>query len=306
MRLNILFIWFTVVVVISPAATPASEIKIIDTIGEQTFSKPPQRSVVLNWDLLEQVLELNVIPVGAPNIAGYRQWVVQPKIPGKVADIGTRAEPNLEKIARLAPDVILAASPQKDLISSLTRIAPVVFLANYGLEDPSAERAIQHFKTLSTLFGREEIAGRKLKKMENRFKTLRTEIAEAFGQPPGVVAMRFSNITSVWVYGENSTAHYVLQKLGLGIAMPQPAAPWGIVQKRLKEMQYVNNGYVLYIMPFPDEKRILQSVLWRAMPFVRGKRVNSVSPVWNYGGAISLMYMAEAFTKSLLELAPER
>lgn len=59
------------------------------------------------------------------------QWVVQPEVPNSVQDIGTRTEPNLEKIAALKPDVILAAGPQQDLLATLGRIAPVVYLPNF-------------------------------------------------------------------------------------------------------------------------------------------------------------------------------
>ncbi len=39
------------------------------------------------------------------------------------------------------------------------------------------------------------------------------------------------------------------------------------------------------------------------MPFVKQGRINSVRPVWNYGGVFSLL-MAEALTESLLQVAP--
>ncbi len=52
-------------------------------------------------------------------------------------------------------------------------------------------------------------------------------------------------------------------------------------------------------------KKCKKSVLWRAMPFVQAGRVNSVRPVWSYGGAMSLRYSAEAITESLLAVAPQ-
>lgn len=306
MHIKIYFVWLTVIIFTLPTAIKGEVIKITDDRGVQSFSVAPQRAVVLNWDLLEQILELDVVPVGTANISGYQEWVVQPNIPASVEDIGTRAEPNLEKIAQLQPDIIIAASPQKDLLEVLGQIAPVVYLPNYSQEDQAAEQAIRHFRTLAKLFGKEDLAERKLREMEDRFKELKQQLSKAFVRPPEVVAMRFSNTTSVFIYTENSTAQYVLEQLGLVTAMPQPAKAWGIVQKRLKDLQHVKEGYVLYVLPFPDEAKLQKSVLWRAMPFVRGKRVNSVPSVWNYGGAMSLRYLAEAFTQSLLELVPAK
>lgn len=43
----------------------------------QNSNKIPQRIIVLDWDLLEQILTLDVIPVGATEIAGYNQLLLQ-------------------------------------------------------------------------------------------------------------------------------------------------------------------------------------------------------------------------------------
>lgn len=283
-----------------------ADIHIQDSRGEQVFTQSPQRVVVLNWDLLEQVLELDITPVGAPNLPSYTEWVAQPAIPAGVEDIGTRAEPNLDKISALKPDVIIAASPQKDLIPTLERIAPVIYLSNFEQNDQSAQVAIEQFKTLAVLFGKQELAQQKLAAMNERFKQLSTSLHQAFGEElPSVVAMRFASTTSVFLYGENSGAQYVIEQLGLKTALPQPATQWGIVQKRLNELQNVKDGYVLYILPFPEQEKLNKSMLWKAMPFVRSGKVNAVRTVWSYGGAMSLLYTAEALTESLLEVAPK-
>ncbi|MCG3726886.1 iron-siderophore ABC transporter substrate-binding protein [Vibrio cincinnatiensis] len=281
-------------------------IQIHDGRKTHSFEQVPQRVVVLNWDLLEQVLELEVTPVGAPNLPGYREWVVLPAVPDSVVDIGTRAEPNLETIAALKPEVILAASPQQDLITTLERIAPVIYLPNFEQQDNAAQIAIQQFKTLAQLFDKTDLAEQKLADMAQWFAELNQQLQQALGSPlPSVVVMRFSNPTSVFLYGENSTTHYVLDQLGLAEALPQPARQWGIIQKRLNALQHVKQGYVLYILPFAEEEKIKQSILWKAMPFVRQGQVNSVRSVWSYGGAMSLRYTAEAVTESLLEVAPK-
>lgn len=283
-----------------------ADIHIQDSRGEQVFSQSPQRVVVLNWDLLEQVLELDITPVGAPNLPSYTEWVAQPAIPAGVEDIGTRSEPNLDKISALKPDVIIAASPQKDLIPTLERIAPVVYLSNFEQLDQSAQVAIEQFKLLAKLFGKEALADQKLADLDSRFQQLSARLQTAFGEElPSVVAMRFASTTSVFLYGENSTTQYVVDKLGLKTALPQPAAQWGIVQKRLNELQNVKDGYVLYILPFPEQEKLNKFMLWKAMPFVRSGKVNAVRTVWSYGGAMSLLYTAEALTESLLEVAPK-
>lgn len=288
------------------STTSLAAITVTDSRGEHQLDTHPTRIVALNWDLAEQLLELDVVPVGVPNIKDYREWVVQPAMPDQVADIGTRAEPNLEKLAALKPDLILAASPQHDLIPRLANIAPVLYYSTFSKDTNSAEMAIRNYRLIAKVVGKSALAEEKLSAMQTRIAALKAELNNAFqGQLPQVVAMRFASKTSVYIYGENSTTEYALQQLGLESALPQPATEWGIVQKRITDLQHVGTGYVLYFEPFHEEKALKKSVLWQAMPFVRMKHVNRVPSVWNYGGAMSILYIAEGMAHSLLEIAPK-
>ncbi|WP_430981051.1 iron-siderophore ABC transporter substrate-binding protein [Vibrio parahaemolyticus] len=283
-----------------------ADITVHDAYGAVTFEQVPQRVVVLNWDILEQVLALDIEPIAAPNLPGYRQWVVNPYAPESIEDIGTRAEPNLEKIASLKPDVILAASPQQDLIPLLRQIAPVVYLPNFSQNEAAAQTAIKHFRTLGALFDRQELAEQKLAKLNDSFKQLRDKIRQHYSAPLDVLVMRFSTPNSVLLSTENSTTDYVVEQLGLTNPIKVSARAWGIKQDRINRLQNLEQSYVLYVQPFPQESKLNSSPLWQAMPFVKKQRVNSVRAVWAYGGAMSLQYMAEAITDSLIELAPKQ
>lgn len=292
---------FTVMIVRANA-----DITVHDAYGAVTFEQVPQRVVVLNWDILEQVLALDIEPIAAPNLPGYRQWVVNPYAPESIEDIGTRAEPNLEKIASLKPDVILAASPQQDLIPLLRQIAPVVYLPNFSQNEAAAQTAIKHFRTLGALFDKQELAEQKLAKLNNSFKQLRDKIRQHYSAPLDVLVMRFSTPNSVLLSTENSTTDYVVEQLGLTNPIQVSARAWGIKQDRINRLQNLEQSFVLYVQPFPQESKLNSSPLWQAMPFVKKLRVNSVRAVWAYGGAMSLQYMAEAITDSLIELAPKQ
>ncbi|MFW1572977.1 iron-siderophore ABC transporter substrate-binding protein [Vibrio parahaemolyticus] len=283
-----------------------ADITVHDAYGAVTFEQVPQRVVVLNWDILEQVLALDIEPIAAPNLPGYRQWVVNPYAPESIEDIGTRAEPNLEKIASLKPDVILAASPQQDLIPLLRQIAPVVYLPNFSQNEAAAQTAIKHFRTLGVLFDKQELAEQKLAKLNDSFKQLRDKIRQHYSDPLDVLVMRFSTPNSVLLSTENSTTDYVVEQLGLTNPIKVSARAWGIKQDRINRLQNLEQSFVLYVQPFPQESKLNSSPLWQAMPFVKKQRVNSVRAVWAYGGAMSLQYMAEAITDSLIELAPKQ
>ena len=283
-----------------------ADYQVEDSEGVKTIKAQPVRVAALNWDIAEQVIELGVTPVALPDIAGYSDWVVQPAIPEGVTDIGTRTEPNFSALKKLNPDVILIASPQKDLQERLSEIAPVFYYQTYSEQHSNAAAAIENFKKIAQLLGKEEQANNKLAAMEARIAVLKAELAKAYpDDKPKVTSFRFASTTSVYIYGNNSIPQYALEQLGFENAMDLPASQWGISQKRMTELKKVKNGIALYFEPFPYRDKLNQSPIWKSMPFVRNGQFSPVEASWSYGGAMSILYNAEAMAQSLLALAEQ-
>ncbi|MCE0556996.1 MULTISPECIES: iron-siderophore ABC transporter substrate-binding protein [unclassified Motilimonas] len=282
-----------------------AEIWVEDSDGKHSFTSHPVRVAALNWDIAEQVIELGVTPIAMPDLTGYEQWVVTPAIPEGVEDIGARIEPNIEKLMALKPDVILIAAPQKDLASRLEKIAPVLFYQTYSESHDNAAAAVDNFRKIAQLLDKTALAEQKLQAMEARLDELRSALLTAYdGNLPQVKAIRFASVNSVYVYGENSIPQYALSKLGVVESEVQPRTQWGIAQKRITALQQFSQHTVLYFEPFEYRDKLAESRVWQAMPFVQQQRFNRVAATWSYGGAMSILYNAEALSQSLLELAP--
>lgn len=122
-----------------PSAAPvAPETRTLtDARGEQVVvPAAPQRVVALTEHDLDSALALGLTPVGSVNGRGQS---VLPAYLGErsdgVASVGSLAEPSLEKVAALDPDLILAGNliPQIEaLLPDLQQIAPVVKTYNAG------------------------------------------------------------------------------------------------------------------------------------------------------------------------------
>ena len=166
---------------------------------------------------------------------------------------------------------------------------------------------LQHLKTIyqcSQLFKKEVLAEAKLEQLHSDLASLKQQLEQSFGQElPSVLPARFGSETTVFLYTENSSSDWVLKQLGLKSALPLSPTLWGTKQMRIDQLKDLADAYFLYILPFNEEAKLKKSFLWQAMPFVRAKHYNSVAPVWSFGGAMSLRYTAEAYTKSLLEIA---
>ncbi len=115
----------------SESATASETVNVTDARGTAvTVPANPQRIVTLSELDLDAALALGLKPVGSVNGRG------QTGLPaylndkaGGIVSVGTLAEPSLEKIVALQPDVILAGAmiPQIEaLLPELSKIAPVV------------------------------------------------------------------------------------------------------------------------------------------------------------------------------------
>ncbi|TXR54399.1 iron-siderophore ABC transporter substrate-binding protein [Reinekea thalattae] len=289
------------------AVSAFADIQVEDSHGMQTLPKTPQRVAALNWDIAEQVLELGVTPIVVPNIKEYSEWVVRPAVPESVEDIGTRMEPNLERLAELKPDVIIIASPQLGLQKKLEAIAPVLYFHTYNEDHNNAEAAIKNYRLMAKALGKEAYAEQRLAQMESQLDAMKEKLAAAYNNDfPKVISYRFADTKSIYLYGDNSIPQYALQRLGFEPAMPQPATQWGVTQKRVKELgRLPAETLALYYLPFEQQAELDKSNLWQAIPFVKAGNVAAVEPAWNYGGAMAILYNAEVLTNALLELAPK-
>jgi ferric hydroxamate transport system substrate-binding protein len=118
-------------IVSAQSSTPASGERVIEHVGgTTTLTGDPQRIVVLEWYLLEQVLAAGLQPVGVADIEGYTTLVTIPlELSDDAVDVGTRQEPSLESIAAVEPDLILADDGRHEAIyDQLSDIAPTILV----------------------------------------------------------------------------------------------------------------------------------------------------------------------------------
>ncbi|SEL04456.1 iron complex transport system substrate-binding protein [Roseovarius azorensis] len=267
---------------------------------------PPDRIAVLSWALAELVLELDIAPVGVADMAGYRKWVRQPALPEGVTDLGLRQEPNIERLADLAPDLILASDQQADLVPVLERIAPVWVIQGFDTAQDNAAASRTAYLDLAHLMGRETLAKERLATLDARIAAAGARVWDHFGGAvPPILPIRLLTSESLRLHGANSMALAALEGMGLQHAAPGRPTEWGFVQKRVEELALFDEAIVLQIEPFPEKDALYATQMWQFMPFVRGGRYAEVRPVWTFGGVFSLGYLADAFAEALVSLDPE-
>lgn len=283
----------------------ADPITITDARGPQSFAAIPARIAALDWSVTEALLDLGITPVGVAEPDAYGTWVVDPPLPAGITDLGLRAEPNLEALVALAPDVIVTADLDPALVPALEKIAPVVLFRAFATDQDNAATARAIFLSLGTLTGTRALAEEQLTDQDTELDRISGRLAAHFGAPlPRVTAIRLNDAASVYVNGANSLPEYVLGRLGFSNEMPQPPSRWGITLVKAEALAALRDGIVLTIGPDMAGAALRETPIWGFLPFVRAGRVAATTPIWSYGGAMSIGRAARAYEAALMQISP--
>jgi iron complex transport system substrate-binding protein len=119
---------------VSTATEAAFPRTVEHAMGATEIPARPERVVVLDTGELDSALSLGVTPVGAVTTAVSEDFLSYLAEGAEdVEVVGTIAEPNLEAIAALRPDLILSNKVRhEDLYAQLSQLAPTVFAERVG------------------------------------------------------------------------------------------------------------------------------------------------------------------------------
>ena len=201
------------------------------TMGQTEITGTPQKIVTLDLPFTEHLLILGVQPVGAivweAHGTGLRQHMQEVNLPlsPDVVNVGQdNGEPNLEVIAQLQPDLIIASIDQEMIYEDLNKIAPTILL-DYTTKMNGTEtyhEMEQDFMTVADAINRHEQGVAVLDKFHAKLDSAAAQIEAA-----GLKGEKFLlasptldyNLPAMWLYVENSVASQTLEKIGLENAL---------------------------------------------------------------------------------------
>lgn len=272
---------------------------LMETI-QSTGRAACQLSIVsLDHSLTQLALSLGVSPLGIAQPQRYRELVVEPELPPATFDIGSNvAEPNLELLRGLRPDLILLnAGIASSSAHILSNIAPVFHLESRIVDDRSDNDLniilAEHIRISEALDRVEEgIVYRKtvialLEAMRERLNRRR--------QRPLLVVSGIDQ-RHIDVITRNSIFNRTMHRLGLRNAWQGGATTFGFSYVGLEQIAPLEEAVLVIIDSQIDEQQLTYRKFWRGLRPVREGRVVTLPPMWGVGG----LPVAERFARHLV------
>ena len=307
------------------SATLCAQIEITDSHGKYRFNKPPERTVVLNWALAEQLVELGVTPVGMADIEGFQKHANKPEVNISITDVGKRLTPNLAKIRELNPDVILIGYSQRPLIKSLSNIATVIYFKNFGKRYNNYEKSRERFLEIAKLFDKTQYAETRLSKLDSDLNALKLSLEHHYqrkqkteAKPYPLVLFSVSNNdskNSTWIFGRNSMPYYAARELGLNVFdTDEDTDKFGVTRlssKQLNNTLAQKNQHLSSDTGFDSKHSVVCNLKFSS--FATHKPIETGFPSHNnsscgtdlafqnpFGGTMSVLYLAQALHDALI------
>lgn len=265
----------------APAEGAAFPRTVEHAMGSTEIPEEPERVVVLDTGELDSAISLGVTPVGAVTTAvsdDFLSYLAEDAEGVEV--VGTIAEPNLEAIAALEPDLILSNELRhEDLYDQLSQIAPTVFAEFVGVTWKD------NLRLAAEALGAEDEAAAALERYEQRAD----EVGQEVGDPADttVSAIRFVEGT-IRVYTPESFIGTVLTDVGLDqLQLPTTDYPT-FAELSAEELMQVDADIVLYASygeaDDSGEAAVVAGPLWPRLTAVQEGRAFAVEEDIFYTG----------------------
>jgi iron complex transport system substrate-binding protein len=262
----------------------------------------PRKIVSLDFGIASTLLSLGVVPAAVSELADWDRWLVEPKMPDGVIDLGSSWEANFEILTMLRPDLILTTPYLDEVLPKLQTVAPVLRLDVFSPQaGPILPASIAATRKLAAAIGREAEGERYLASSDAFFDTCRKRLA--LQSPPPVALVNFMDARHARIYGDPGLFDNVLVRIGLRNAWTEPSNYWGYQTISIEELSRISDrtARLIAFEPIPGDvmPKLRQSPLWQDLPFARPGHFSTLPPALMFGMVNEAMRFARLLTDKL-------
>lgn len=273
---------------------------IIDSGDGLIINGQPSRVVVLEYSFVDALAAVGLSPVGIADdnkperlVPAVRQLI------DRYQSVGLRGQPNLEIIAGLNPDLIIADPRRHQAIyDDLKVIAPTLLVPSLGV---NYQTILSTADTIGLALGRH-------KQMQGRILQHETRMNRYQRQLSSEARFLFAIISSrgFTMHSPKAFASGVLQRLGVRHALPQDSEQ-AYIKSSFEQLAKANPDWLLLGVYGKEEgggellQRWQANPVWPFLSAVKKGQVQEVSPqIWSLNRG---MLTAEQIAAEVLELS---
>ncbi|MGL3608484.1 iron-siderophore ABC transporter substrate-binding protein [Rhizobium sp. G187] len=245
-----------------------------------------KRIVSLDYGLASTLLSIGLPPVGISDLADWGRWVVEPRMPDSVVDIGSSYEVDFEVLLQLKPDIILTTPYLDELLPRLEPIAKVLRLEIFTPDGgPILPSSITATRKLAAELGREREAELFLERSDAFFDGCRARLAGR--SIPSLALVSFMDARHARIYSAPGLFHNALERIGLRNAWTRQSNYWGFETIGIEDLSTVSDpdARLIALEPVPSDvlPKLVESRLWQSLPFSRPGHVSVIPPALMFG-----------------------
>lgn len=264
----------------------------------------PQRVVVLEYSFIDALAAVGVSPVGIADdnkperiVAPIRQLI------GDYQSVGLRGQPNLETIAQLRPDLIIADPRRHQAVyDDLQTIAPTLLVPSLGSD---YDQVLETAATIGDALGRREQMQTRLQLHQQRMDQYHSQLQQlSFADERFLFAIISSR--GFTMHSPAAFASGVLRRIGMQHALPQQTGE-AYIKSSFEQLAQANPDWLLLGIYGKEEgggellERWQADPLWNFLSAVKKQQVREVSPqVWSLSRG---MVTAEQIAAEVVELS---
>ncbi|MEU6660495.1 iron-siderophore ABC transporter substrate-binding protein [Streptomyces sp. NPDC046821] len=263
---------------VSPSSSTRTH-SVETAMGDVEVPVHPRRVVVLDTGELDSALTLGVKPVGATRAAtedGFPSYLAEDDVRG-IKPVGEIADPDLEAVAALEPDLILTSKIRDGRrYEQLSAIAPTVMTETTGTTWK------MNFQVHAAALGRKEAA----KKVLSEYDAHIAKVTTAMGGKEKAAAtdisfVRFVEGSDIRIYGRQNYIGTIFSDLGVGRPPIADKARDGFSYDVSPEKVDLADADVVFTSTYGDPAkaratRTMNSGLWKGLKAYRDGRIFEV------------------------------
>lgn len=286
------------------------QVTLADSRGtEIVLDGPATRVVGLEWNVIEHLVSLGVMPVGVADVEGYTAWVSAEPLDDSVTDVGIRGEPSIDSIAALSPDLVIATDDlSESAITQLEAFVPVLVVRAADASKP-IDQMRENLRLVATATGTEDVAEKLLAEFDAALADGAAALEEA-----GLAGDQFAfadayldgSQVAVRPFTDGSLIGAVTEELGLVSAWEVEGDPaYGLGSTDVEGLTNLGDVHFLYITnrvegPDPFAEVLADNPIWQSLPFVQsGKVYRLPDGIWMFGGPTSMEQYIDAVVAAL-------